>query len=139
MESIKKLILRSFNRETFTYVLFGGLTTLLGISLYWCLIWLGYGVILANTVSTVLAVLFAYITNKCWVFLSTSWHYKTLLRELITFCGGRLATYMGETVLLVLLVDRYKMPSLPCKLLTTVVVVIGNYIISKKAVFNKTT
>ena len=69
------------------------------------------------------------------MFRSASWAPAVLTREVAAFITGRLATYIMETLLLVLLVDVMDLPGFICKIFTSVLVVIGNYLISKKAVF----
>jgi putative flippase GtrA len=95
----------------------------------------GMGTAAANTVSTVIAVVFAFFINKFFVFRSASWVLKVVLREFAAFCLGRLATYLMETGLLVVMIDWMGWPSMICKGFTMVLVVVGNYIISKWAVF----
>lgn len=128
----------TITRETILYILFGGLTTIVSLVSYGLLTAAGFGVAMANTFSTVLAVAFAFVTNKLYVFKSTSWAVLTVLRELFSFSAGRFATYLLETGLLVLLVDRLSLPNLICKCGTTVLVMVCNYIISKWVVFRAT-
>jgi len=82
-----------------------------------------------------LAVLLAYVLNKIFVFRSLSWQIKTLIKEIGSFTAGRLATYISETLLLVLLVEMLGLPGFVCKVFTTGLVVAANYAISKKWVF----
>ena len=134
IQKLRKILV---NRETITYLVFGVLTTIIGFGTYWLFSYIGMGTITANSVSSAIAVLFAFITNKIFVFKSSSWKIKTALRELGSFVVGRLATYLMETIILYLLVDTLGFNNLICKGLTMVMVVIGNYIISKFAVFRK--
>lgn len=132
MRILKKLC----NRETISYLICGLLTTIVGIAVFWICERAGFFVALSNTISTIGAVTFAYFANKIVVFRSTSWKPALLLKEIFAFITGRFATYVMETLLLVLLVDMMGFDGFICKLFTTVLVVIGNYFISKKAVFN---
>ena len=133
IQKIKKLL----NRETVTYLIFGGLTTLVGFGTYGLFSYIGMSVLFSQTLSSALAILFAFITNKLIVFESKSWDAKTVLRELASFCAGRLATFLIETGLLLLFVEKLGFPNLPVKCVTMVQVVVGNYVISKFAVFRK--
>ena len=108
---------------------------LVGIAVFWLCYLSGLHVAVSNTISTVAAVALAYFLNKIFVFRSTSWETAVLAKEVFTFLSGRLATYIMETVLLVLLVDMAGFPGFICKMFTSVLVVIGNYLVSKKAVF----
>ena len=124
-----------YNRETVSYLICGALTTLVGIVVFYLCNNLGLNVALSNTVSTVAAVSFAYFINKIIVFRSASWKAVVLLREILTFITGRLATYVLETLLLILLVDMAGLNAFICKLFTSILVIVGNYLFSKKAVF----
>lgn len=134
---IMKILKKCLNRETIMYLLCGLLVTGLSFGLYFFSAWLGMGVAAANTVSTVISVVVAYLLNKVFVFRSESWDITVVFRELLAFCGGRVVTFLMETGLLVLSVEIMGLPNLPCKCFTAVMVVIGNYIISKWAVFKR--
>lgn len=130
---IKKLL----NYETISYLICGVLTTLIGFGSFVLLIYAGFGTATANTVSTVLAVLFAYFANKVFVFKSTSWGIKFVAEEFVKFCSGRLVMFIAETLLLVLLVDVLGFNSTIMKAFTIMLVVVGNYCFSKWVVFTK--
>jgi len=134
---ITRLIKKFLNRETVSYLFFGVLTTLVGFGTYWLFSEAGFAVAAANTLSSAIAILFAFFTNKAFVFDSKVWKLKTVSRELLSFVAGRLLTYFMETGLLMLLVDYFGLPNLYCKAGTMVLVTVGNYIISKFAVFRK--
>ena len=122
-------------RETLSYLICGGLTTLVGLAVFWLCENLGFHVLVSNSLSHATAVLFAYFVNKILVFRSASWQAAVLLREVLTFISGRLFTYISESLLLVLLISVVGLNAFACKLFTTVLVVVGNYFISKKLVF----
>lgn len=136
-EMIMKVINKYCNRETISYLICGVLTTIVGIVVFWLCEQAGFHVAVSNTISTVAAVTFAYFVNKIIVFRSNSWDIKVLIREVFAFIAGRFATYVMETLLLVALVDMLGLPGFVCKVFTSVLVVIGNYLISKKAVFTQ--
>ena len=128
---IKKFL----NRETISYLICGALTTVIGLGVYALCVHIELGTAVANTISTVLAVIFAYLTNKAFVFQSRAWNIRALIPEFAKFCGVRVATYVAETGLLVLLVDVLHFPSVLTKAFTTALVVVGNYALSKWMVF----
>jgi len=135
---MKKLILffkRHINRETIYYLIFGGLTTVIGFSSFIVFVYLNMSIAAANTISTVLAVLFAFVTNKAFVFRSKSWEAKLVIKEFLSFCTSRLFTFLVETALLIVLVDILHFNSTIMKGLTMVIVVAGNYVLSKRLVF----
>ena len=130
---IKKL----FNYETASYLVCGVLTTMVGFGSFVLLIYANFGTAVSNTVSTVLAVLFAYFTNKIFVFRSAGWSLKLIATEFAKFCSGRFVMFVCETLLLILLVDVLGLNSTIMKAFTMGLVVVGNYCFSKWIVFKK--
>ena len=121
------------------YAVFGGLTTLVNMAAYW----LCYEVLgIPNTVSTCiawfLAVCFAFITNKLWVFDSKSFDAKTLKHEIPTFFGARIATCLLDVAIMYLAVDVMHWTPIVWKLISNVIVIVLNYIASKLLIFKKT-
>jgi len=127
------------NYETISYLLFGGLTTLVGLGFFTLFHYvMGTGVAVAGIASDVLAIIFAYFTNKIYVFLSPSWQPKILIPELVKFGASRALTVVLGNVALVLLVDILGFHAFVMRLLTIVFIhVIGNYFLSKWIVFSK--
>jgi len=135
IEFVKKLIEKIIKKESFRYLFFGGLTTLISIVIYSVCIFAGLSVAISNTISTIIAISFAFCVNKIWVFESRDLSAKTTRKELIRFIVGRGATYVIETVLLVLMVDVMKLHPILSKNFTQVVVIVLNYLVSKFLVF----
>ena len=135
IESIKKLIEKIIKKESFRYLFFGGLTTLISIIIYSVCILAGLSVAIANTISTIIAISFAFCVNKIWVFESRDLSAKTTRGELIRFIAGRGAAYVIETALLVLMVDVMNLHPILSKNFTQVVVIVLNYLVSKFLVF----
>lgn len=86
---IKKLWDRMFTREVLTYLLFGVLTTVVNYVVFWLTLRLGGEelVLVANALAFVASVIFAYVTNKIFVFQSKSWTWNVLKKEVATFVG----------------------------------------------------
>ena len=125
-------------REVLLYLLFGGLTTLISIIVFWlCNRPLGLNEHIANAVSWVLAVLFAYLTNAAWVFFARPGSRGEALRQLLSFYAGRLATLGVEELILLVFVTWLKLDSMLVKIAAQVVVIVLNYVISKLLVFRK--
>ena len=80
---------------------------------------------------------FAYLTNKPFVFKSHDWSAKTVIPELTKFVGCRIASGAAETLILLLTVDILHWNGNIWKLITSVLVVVLNYIASKLVVFKK--
>lgn len=120
------------------YLFFGVLTTVISVIAFWAVDLLGLHVAATNFISTVIAVLFAFFANKLWVFESKSLAPAVLIPELLKFSSGRAFMYFAETFLLVVLVSYLGLAEMAAKIITTVFVVVGNYVFSKKAVFRNT-
>ena len=125
-------------KEPLLYLFFGGLTTLLSIFLYWLFAHpLGVPPLAANVVSWILCVAFAYVTNRTWVFRDKARGAKGILREAASFTAGRLATLGLEELILWLGISVLGVSDLVVKILAQVLVIVGNYLISKFLVFKK--
>ena len=125
------------NRETIAYLITGIVTTIVGLAVFWLCEQAGWHVALSNTVSVFSAIAFAFVPNKIFVFRSFSWAAKVLAKEIPAFFASRSLMFVLETALLVLLVDWFGLPGFVCKVFTTALVVVGNYVVSKYAVFRK--
>ncbi len=121
------------------YLFFGGLTTLVNYAVYLPL----YNVIklpaaVCGAAAWFVSVVFAYLTNKPFVFQSRDWSTQTVLPELGRFIGCRLLSGGAETLILLLTVDEcLHWDGNLMKLFTSVMVVVLNYIGSKILVFRK--
>lgn len=123
-------------KEVLMYLLFGGLTTVVSVAafaLFYRL--MGIHELVANVLSWILAVLFAYVTNRTWVFASRADTPAGIAREILTFFGGRLATLLVEEGILAVFISWLALPAVPVKLAAQVVVIVLNYVISKLFVF----
>lgn len=120
------------------YLFFGGCTTLVNVVVYGLC---AHVAALSTTVSTVVAwvaaVLFAYITNRTWVFESRARTAPDILRELWSFLLCRLATGALDLAIMYLCVDRLGLPDIPIKLLSNLLVIVLNYVASKLIIFSK--
>lgn len=91
--------------------------------------------LIANFFSWVLAVLFAYVTNKIWVFDAPAGFCLPVLGQLAGFFGGRVFTLIVEEIILYVFITRMSWNGLFIKVLAQIVVIILNYVISKRFVF----
>lgn len=105
---------------------------------------------LSNVISWIITVIFAYFTNKLWVFQSKSWKPNVVIRELVGFFGARLFSLGVEELGLWLMIDKMDIGrigfeilgfdvngNLIAKVIMQVVIVILNYIFSKLIIFKK--
>ena len=126
------------HRDKILYVIFGALTTAVNTGVYWlCAHPLGMPVIPATVTAWVFAVLFAYLTNRKWVFHSEAATRKEYVREFVSFYLCRLATGVLDWVLMYLLVDRMHLNDLAVKICVNLLVILLNYIASKLLIFRK--
>ena len=124
--------------DVLNYLFFGVLTTVVNYLVYLpCCNLLGISAALSNVIAWVVAVAFAYLTNKPWVFKSHDWSMKTVVPELSKFVGCRIGSGVLETGIIFLTVDLLCWNGVVMKLITSVLVVVVNYIGSKLLVFKK--
>lgn len=120
------------------YTFVGGCTFIISFSSFYLfkdiLLW---DLNLSNALSIVLAVLFAYVTNKLFVFKTHCRDRSSLLHEFGSFVGSRAITMLLEFGGVFLLGDIIGINGWIAKILMTVIVVILNYILSKLFVFKK--
>ena len=143
MQKLKGL-LRTY-REQILYLLFGGLTTAVDFSVSFLLyrFWLeatdtAIGMIhVADLIAWVAAVLFAYATNRIWVFESKKAGFLPIAKELAGFAGGRIFTLLLQEAIIAVFVTALGLNKYLFRILAAVLVVILNYIISKLFVFKK--
>ena len=125
-------------REPLLYLFFGGISFLLNIVLYWIFAHLLYiNPLIANIISWILCVAFAYITNRAWVFSNKAIGVKGIVRETMSFVAGRLATLGMEELILYLGIMVLGINDIAVKISAQILVVICNYVISKWFVFKK--
>ena len=124
--------------DILSYLFFGVLTTAVNYVVYLpCYNLLGMSAAVSNVIAWAVAVAFAYLTNKPFVFKSHDWSVKTVVPELSKFVGSRIASGALETGIIFLTVDCLLWNGNVMKLVTSVLVVILNYIASKLLVFRK--
>ena len=136
IEKLRSLIEKYW--DVLSYLFFGVLTTVVNYLIYlpvynFC----GLSAALSNVIAWVGAVIFAFLTNKPFVFRSHDWSAKTVVPELTKFVSCRIASGVLETVILFLAVDCMNWNGNIWKLVTQVLVIIINYVGSKLLVFRK--
>ena len=133
---LKRLILKYW--DILSYLFFGGLTTVVNYVVYLpCYNRLGISAAVSNVIAWAAAVLFAFLTNKPFVFKSHDWSAKTVWPEFTKFVGCRIGSGALETVIIFVTVDLLCWNGNWMKLATSVLVVILNYFASKLLVFRK--
>ena len=136
MKKIRSLIEKYF--DILSYLFFGVLTTAVNYLVYLpCYNLWGFSGTASNVIAWVFAVAFAYVTNKPFVFRSHDWSAKTVIPELTKFVGCRLGSGGLETLIILVTVDLLGWNGNVMKLLTSVIVIVVNYVASKLLVFRK--
>ena len=136
MIKIRSLIEKHY--DILSYLFFGVLTTIVNYLVYLpCYNLAGLSAAFSNVIAWMAAVAFAYLTNKPFVFRSHDWSAKVVLPELTKFVGSRIASGALETGIIFLTVDFLSWNGNVMKLVTSVIVVVLNYIASKLLVFRK--
>lgn len=123
-------------REIILYLIFGVLTTAANIAVYFiCSRFLYLEVIGSNITAWLLSVLFAYLTNRKFVFKSKTEGFSSVLKECMNFFLGRLGTGILDTVIMFVSVDLLAFNDVIMKVLSNIIVIVLNYLISKLLVF----
>lgn len=127
------------NKEIINYLIFGVLTTVVSFVVYFIFAKVfKIDEVISNGISWFFSVLFAFVTNKLYVFESKETGKKTLLKEIISFYLARLFTgVVCDLGVFALMVKILKINDVLSKLVTQVIVVILNYVLSKLIVFRK--
>ena len=142
---LKKALREFFLSEIFLYLYFGFLTTVINNVLFYAFnekilvenfsFSTNTRIIIAQVISFIAAVLFAYITNKFFVFKSHIFDIKGLMREIFQFFGARVITFFIETVGILVLVNYIHADDMISKVIMSVICIIINYIVSKLIIF----
>ena len=127
--------------EIIKYLIFGVLTTVVSLVTYYILV---YTILdpnkplelqIANIISWITCVTFAYITNRKYVFKSTN---PEVMKEFIAFASGRISTGVMDIVIMFVTVNLFSMDYWIAKIfISSVLVMIANYLLSKLFVFKK--
>lgn len=132
-----KILLLKY-KDIVLYLFFGVCTTLVNVIAYWiCAHPLDINTMTSTIIAWVLAVLFAYITNRNWVFQSEAHTSKDILKEIISFFGCRFATGIVDWACMFIFVQLFCLNDIFVKVATNVLVVVLNYVASKIIIFRK--
>ena len=136
MNAIKELFIKY--KSIISYLFFGICTTIVNVISYqFCYEFLNISNVISTCIAWVLAVVFAYITNKLWVFDSKSFERDILIKEIISFFSCRFLTGILDVVIMYVAVDVFGSKGLIWKIISNILVIILNYIASKLVIFRK--
>ena len=138
MQGIKELAIKY--KEIINYLIFGVLTTIVSLGVYYGSVYTflnpndGFQLQIANIISWIAGVIFAYITNRKFVFESKE---KNKIKEAGKFVTSRVATLLMDMIIMFIGVTSLKFNDKTMKILSQILVVIANYLLSKIIVFKK--
>ena len=120
-------------KELIAYIIFGVLTTAVNIITYFLFVDVfAVNYIISNIIAWFVSVLFAYITNRIWVFESKD---DNIIKEIVLFYGGRVFSGAVDTGLMYLFIDILSTGNAFAKIVVQVIVIVLNYVFSKFIVF----
>lgn len=126
------------HREGMRYLVFGVLSTIINIVVFAiCERILHLSTIISNVIAWTIAVLFAYVTNKLYVFDSKTTKKQELAKEIISFFSARIFTLVVETIFLKIVIDELGLNEILMKIISNVIVIVLNYVFSKIFIFKK--
>lgn len=125
-------------KEMLLYLFFGGLSFAVSIATY-ALFNVSFGIneLIANILSWIITVMFAFLTNRIWVFNSPTNGLEEFIKQMVTFYGGRIVTLVVEEIILLVFITILHFPSVVVKVVAQVIVIVLNYVISKLIIFDK--
>ena len=132
---MKKFLTKDW-RSIFMYLIMGGWTTVVNIVVYWVceeLFQLDYRI--STTIAWVFAVIFAYVVNKRFVFKSVTTNWRDRFAEMGSFFGFRVLSFFMDLGTMMVLVGLLSINGTISKILANVIVLVANYIFSKKFIF----
>lgn len=124
-------------REMINYLVFGGLTTVVNIVSFYIMDLMGINTYVNNTIAWVLSVIFAYVTNKVFVFESKTSNRKELTKEIGSFFAARIFSYAVDMIGMYIFVSVMMANKMIAKIIMNVVVIVINYVFSKLFIFNQ--
>ncbi|WP_333953630.1 GtrA family protein [Clostridioides difficile] len=124
------------HKETILYLFFGAFTTLVNIVsyLFFTRVIL-FNFMVANALAWILAVLFAYVTNKFFVFESKRIEIRFVFKEFLSFVSFRLLSGVVEMLIMYIMIDLLFVNDVIVKIFTNIVVIVLNYLFSKMIIF----
>ncbi len=135
---IKKIREDTKLQEIISYLFFGGMTTLVNFVVFFIARNLfGWNLVISNTLSWIFSVLFAFATNKKWVFKSKTTDLTQTLAELGKFFFYRIVSFGIDMGCMLFFIDGLNMGDFWAKFITQVIIVIANYVFSKFLIFTK--
>jgi putative flippase GtrA len=121
--------------EVILYLVMGVLTTVINVVCFFILVQYQMDYRIATTVAWLVSVLFAYVTNKHYVFKSKTSTITSLLKEMLSFFWFRLLSYFLDLGSMIIMVSFLNLNETWAKIIANILVVIINYVLSKWIIF----
>lgn len=119
-------------KEIIFYLFFGVCTTIINFFVFW-IFSRNLNPEISNAFAWIISVIFAFVTNKLWVFRTTGF----VLKELLKFTASRILSFAIDEGLLILLISYFSLNALVSKIITNIFVVLLNYLLNKFIIFKK--
>ena len=138
MDKLQGLIKKVLTKEVIMYIIFGVLTTLVNLIISFILEGLlNVDGAWASAIGIICSVLFAYFTNRKWVFNTNAKGFKENFNEFIKFILGRAVTMVIEQGGVIIFYSIMNLPFMTVKLSLTIIVIILNFFFSKFFAFKE--
>ena len=124
-------------KELYSYIFWGVLSTILNIGLAQLVVWSGIDYKISNAITLVVVKIFCYFTNKIFVFKTPFGSFSKFITVIARFIFARWLTFLVDYFGVILLVEVLKQSFFLSKCLLSAVVIVLNFILSKKMVFHK--
>lgn len=136
IQKIKELVYKY--EELIKYLIIGVLTTAINYIIFAILVNIAkVEMHTSNIIAWIISVIFAYFTNKLFVFESKSFKLDVLGKEIVSFGAARVLSLIMEEIILYVFVNLLNMNQLIIKLIANIIVIVVNYILSKFIIFKK--
>ena len=135
-KQLRTLIRGLISYEMISYIFFGLGTSIVDYVVFSAITAVGCDELISNIISTICAIIFAYITNKLWVFKSRTTSFSAIIREFIKFTNARIVTLVMTEIILLISKMIGGNPYI-AKALSMVLTIVLNYIFSKLFIFKK--
>ena len=125
------------DKKIINYIIFGIVTTAVNVVTFYILDKLKVEYKINTTISNFISIIFAYVTNKIFVFESKDWEMKFVSKEISEFFLSRLGTYFLDIFSMCIFVEIFLFNSMISKISANILVIVANYILSKFYIFRE--
>lgn len=126
------------HKKMILYLFFGGAAFVISVASYvFANVGLGINELVANLISWILAVMFAFFTNRTWVFEGKTNSWMEFWMQMFRFFMGRVVTLLIEELILFVFITWMQLESISVKIAAQIVVITINYVISKIWIFKE--